>query len=353
MGRRIVNVESFSVGKNEFKNDDDMYIGNNFAAVIDGVSNKSSVIINGKKVRIAEIITEAIRKLDRPDAPVYAKALVFEDFVRFINLYIKEYLQRHDLVEQVGKMEATGVIYSKFHNQIWLVGDCRAIYDGKVIQNPLKIDEVYIDIRKRLIQALLQEGNIEEKLIKEDVSRDIIKKPQLIYEYILNPNLRQEVENYRDMRIRQALLECGFTETMIELNNLVKKYYNPRDLQQYVKNNPNVGPFGYAIFNGIKTETKNCKVVTLPENVKTIKMFSDGFPVTALKKDIGYAVRSIRKEAKNDILSIGNNSATHNAVRYSKRPNRDEEYSIDDATAIIIGIEDDTREKNEEVRNEV
>jgi len=165
--------------------------------------------------------------------------------------------------------------------------------------------------------------------------------------------LRQEVENYRDMRIRQALLECGFTETMIELNNLVKKYYNPRDLQQYVKNNPNVGPFGYAIFNGIKTETKNCKVVTLPENVKTIKMFSDGFPVTALKKDIGYAVRSIRKEAKNDILSIGNNSATHNAVRYSKRPNRDEEYSIDDATAIIIGIEDDTREKNEEVRNEV
>ena len=32
---------------------------------------------------------------------------------------------------------------------------------------PLKIDEVYIDIRKRLIQALLQEGNIEEKLINE------------------------------------------------------------------------------------------------------------------------------------------------------------------------------------------
>lgn len=349
MERRIINKESFSAGKKEGHNDDDIYIGKDFAAVIDGVSHKSSVLVNGKKVKIAEIVTEAIRKMDRPGAPVYAKTLSFEECVKFINLYIKEYLQKYGLTDQVGKMEATGVIYSRFYNQIWLVGDCRAIYDGNIVQNPLKIDEVYIDIRTKIIEALMQEGYNEEQLMQKDISTDIIKHPELLAEYIKSTESREQLEEYRAQKIRRALLECGFSEEEIEAQDLVKKYYNPRDLQQIIKNNPNMGAFGYAIFNGENTEIKNCKVVNLPENVKTIKMFSDGFSIDALNndKDIGHAVRTIRRRASKDPLSIGKNPATHVAVRYSKKANRIEEKSIDDASAVIIEIERDERKTDE------
>jgi len=173
MERKIKHIESFSEGKKQGKNDDAIYVGKDFAAVIDGVSHKSSVLLNGKKVKIAEIITEAISKMDRPGAPAYAKTLSFEECVKFINLYINEYLQNCGMADQVGKMEATGVIYSRFHNQIWLVGDCRAIYDGKVVKNPLKIDELYVDIRTKLLESLMQEGYTQEELIQQDISRDI------------------------------------------------------------------------------------------------------------------------------------------------------------------------------------
>lgn len=342
MGERVIkHIESFSAGKKQGHNDDNIYIGKDFVAVIDGVSNRSSVVVGGKQVKIAQIITEAIRKIDRPGAPVYAKTLSFEECVKFINLYIKDYLEIHGLSEQVGKMEATGVIYSRFHNQIWLVGDCKAIYDGNVAQNPLKIDEVVVDIRVKLLKALLWLGYSKKDLMQNDISLEIIKNPDSITKYIRNPKLVAKIEAYRTKRIKQALLECGFSETEIEAEGLIQKYYNPRDLQQVLKNNPNMGAFGYAVFNGTYTETKNCKVVNLPRDVREIRMFSDGFPVDALNnnKALGYAVRKIRRKAKFDKLSIRGNRAVHNSVRYSRMKNRRKEHAIDDASAVVIGIE--------------
>ena len=346
MQRQIINRESFSAGKSKGHNDDNIYIGKYFAAVIDGVSNKSTILANGKKIKISHIITEAIRKIDRPEAPVYAKTLSFDEFVKWINLYIKEYLQRYGIDTHMGNMEATGAIYSGFHNQIWLVGDCRAIYDGQEIKNPLKIDEVFADIRKKIIEILLQEGYTEEQLLQNDISIDIIKKPNAVSKFIKTPELKEQLEKYRVERIRTALLECGFSEQEIDEQNLIKKYYNPRNLQRDLKNNPNTKDFGYAVFNGKYTETKNCKVVNLPENVKTIKLFSDGFSFDALnnKQDVGYAVRKIRRKAKNDPLSINTNKAVHNSVQYSEKERR---RSIDDASVVVIEIAREEKEIDE------
>lgn len=347
MQRKIVNKESYSAGKHEGHNDDDIYVGKDFAAVIDGVSHRSSILVDGKQIKMAQIITEAIRKMDRPGAPVYAKTLSFDEYVKFINLYIQEYLQRKGVGEAAGKLEATGAIYSRFHNQIWLVGDCKAIYDGNVAQNPLKIDEVVVDIRTKIIEALLQEGYTEEKLMQNDISLSIIKHPNQLAKYIRNQNTVDLLEQYRTERIKKALIECGFSEKEIEEQSLVKKYYNPRNLQLFLKNNPNMREYGFAVFNGKYTEAKNCKVVNLPANVKIIKLFSDGFPIDALNndKDIGYAVRKIRRNAEKDPLSIGINRAVHVARRYSAKEAR---KAIDDASAVVIEIvREEERETDE------
>ncbi len=94
------------------------------------------------------------------------------------NLYIKKYCEHIGYDLSKNPLEATGAIYSRVHNQIWLVGDCRAIYDGKVIQNELKIDEIYAELRARIINILLENGYTERDLFKRDISKEFIKEPK-------------------------------------------------------------------------------------------------------------------------------------------------------------------------------
>ena len=282
--RKIRLIESTSVGKKSGKNDDDIYVGENFVAVIDGVSNKSTIDANGKRIKIAEIITEALRKIDRPTAPAYAKTLEFAEFVKYMNMYISKYCQRiqHDLVSN--PLEATGVFYSKYHNQIWLVGDCRAIYDGNEITNDLKIDEVYAEIRTEIVKTLLQLGYKQEELFSSNIEKDIIVNQELISQYIKDENEAKRIRQYIQDIMYRTLLKCGFSEENINNQNLLAKYPNPKILQQYLKNNPNVGEYGYSVLNGINTELKNCMVKTLPNDVKRITLSSDGVPINILKK---------------------------------------------------------------------
>lgn len=345
MERKIKHIESFCDGKVREKNDDCLFIGKNFVAVIDGVSHKSSIDINGERLRIADIITKAIETMDRVN-----KTLTFEEAISWINLYIKGYLSGLGLQDKIGTMEATAAIYSEYHNQIWIVGDCRALYDGRKVQNPLKVDELYIAIRKRIIQELMNEGYTKEQLIKHDMSKDIITKPDKLSIHIKDQKRRVQLEEFWNNKIKEALLRCGFSNEQIERKNLVQTYHNPRDLQKAAKNNPNFGPYGYAIFNGERTETSNCTVVALPENVKRIVLSTDGFPLNTLNKDIGHAVRMRNKRAKEDILSKEKNSATHNAAIWSSDERFNTRYAIDDATAVIFEVEREHAKEVEEGR---
>ena len=147
---------------------------------------------------------------------------------------------------------------------------------------------------------------------------------------------------------RSLFNALGFTEEEILKQDLITRFYNPRKLQEVLKNNPNMGEYGYAIFNGNYTEQKNCRVIQLPSNVKTIKLFTDGFPIDAFDRDrdISFALDATRQKAKKDPLSIGENKATHPAKLYSVRGS---EKAIDDASAVIIEIQQE-REKDDDER---
>lgn len=346
MERKIINVESTSVGKTTGHNDDDMYIGENFVAVIDGVSGKSSIEVNGKTIKIANIITEALRKIDRKTAPEYAKTLTFDEFVRYINMYIRKYCEHIGVDISDYQLEATGAIYSKYHNQIWIVGDCRAVYDGNIVSNDLKIDDVYTTLRLAVIEELLKAGYTERDIAQNDISREIIRSPQNVSQYVTDTNAIDRINKCRVDIMRKALVDCGFSETDIEERNLVSRYYSPIELQQYLKNNVNAGSYGYSIFNGINTPVENCVVQDLPPNVRNIRLSSDGFPVQVLRdsKDLGQAIRRIRRLAENDPLSINENKAVRGAIRQSKRDNI---LAIDDASAVSIAIEY-ARERDDE-----
>lgn len=334
--KKIVNVESVSVGKRPGENNDGIYIGEDFAIAIDGVSNNSAIEVNGKHIEIADIITEAIRQ---NDGNGFFRALNFEEFVKYINTYISKYCKEVGYPLDEKPLEATAAIYSRYYNQIWLVGDARAICDGEVIQNELKIDEVFTKIRIELTKALLKEGYSQEELMDgSSLERKIIDDPKLIKKHIKDKERAEEIEEYLRNLMHETLQECGFSEEEIVKKNLLEKYNNPRKLQMYLKNNPNVGEYGYSVFNGKDTEIKNCKVVYLPPNVKTIKLFSDGIFVDVMEKskDLGAVVRNLRKNAKKDPLSIGENETLKSAFHQSKRFPY---LAIDDSSAVVIRIE--------------
>ena len=187
-------------------------------------------------------------------------------------------------------------------------------------------------------------------MFEHDIAKEIIHDNSKMYEYITDKKEADRLANLRRKRVLETLLECGFTNQEIEENNLVEKYINPRVLQMYIKNNPNAGKYGYSIFNGIYTESKNCKIVELPRNVEKIRLSSDGFPIKALvnNKDLGYVIRKNRRLTSNDPLGIGENEAVGNAMRQSRRDNI---LANDDASAVDIRIkyieerDDENRER--------
>ena len=342
--RVIKNIESVSIGKNIGRNDDEIYIGENFAAVVDGVSNKSLIIMDGKKIRIADIIIDAIKRLDRQSAPEYAKRFNLEEFTRSINIFIRRYCKEHNISLKQHTLEATAAIYSKFHNQIWLVGDCRAVYDGQVLEHELKADELYQEMRLYVIRTLLHNGYTKEEIFENDISKEIIIHPEKCEEYITNDNEVQKIKRFLQRKMRQALLDAGFKKSEIREKNLLSVYSYPQKLQMYAKNNPNAKAYGYAVFNGIHTAVENCLIQQLPENVRKIRLATDGFPMSILLNavDMKDAVERNRALAKKDPISIKKNAGIHNSVE-----RKDGQFVFDDESAIDIRI-DYIREKEED-----
>ena len=342
--RVIKNVESTSVGKTRTKNDDGIFIGKNFAAVFDGVSTKSAVFIEGKKIRVADIIIQALKTIDGEDAPSYAKELDLNEFLQIINMYIKKYCDKYNISLTDNKLEATGAIYSKYHNQIWIVGDCKAVYNGKTIENDLKADELYTELRLEIINSLFKEGYTPQDIFENDFSEIIIDDPEKCSQYIKSKDEVNRIKAFIKNKMHQALLDTGFTEEQIIEENLLQRFYKPKILQEYAKNNPEARDYGYSVFNGIYTPVKYCKVEELPDDVGSIRLSTDGFPTDILKKsrDLGMAIRRNRILTKTDPISIKENLGIHN----SSIQDKSNHLAFDDESAIEIRIEEE-RESEE------
>lgn len=141
-------IEEFLKGK--FNKDelceDGICVTENFIAVIDGVSSQSEFRYNNKKLGkiICDILLEAIPKLD-------TKLDCYQS-IDFLNNYILDFYKKHGIFEKIyndaaNQPSASVIMYSKKANQIWLIGDCMALYGDTIVENKL-------DIAKKFVQNL-------------------------------------------------------------------------------------------------------------------------------------------------------------------------------------------------------
>ena len=237
-------IEKFLRGKFDKEElcEDGICITEDFIAVIDGVSSQSQFKYNNKKLGkiICDILLEAIPKLDN-NFDCYQS-------IDFLNDYILEFYKEHDILEKISddaanQPSASIIMYSKHYNQIWLVGDCMALYGNNILENKLEVDELYTKIRVMTIEYLLSTGYTEEELLEEDIARRFVQ-------------------------------------------NLTKR-------QPYIRNKKYNSKYDYAVLDGFNKPDKDLiKCIDVPKDVEEIIFVSDGYrkPFNTLKESEEYLI---------------------------------------------------------------
>lgn len=235
-------IEKFLKGKFDKEElcEDGICITDDFIAVVDGVSSHSKFSYKDKKLGkiICDILLEAIPKLKR--------TLDCYQSISFLNSYILKFYKEHNILDVIqedaaDQPSASVIIYSKYYNQIWLIGDCIALYGDNILENKLETDELYTKIRVMTIEYLIATGYTEEDLLKEDIAHKFVQ-------------------------------------------NLSKR-------QPYIRNKTYNSKYDYAVIDGFNEPNKNLiKCIDVPSNIKEIVFTSDGYrkPFNSLKESEEY-----------------------------------------------------------------
>ena len=156
--------------------EDGMVVTDDFIAVIDGSTSKTPKHLNPdmKNGRYAMmLISEYIREELKAEASV-------DDFCQGVTAYIYNKVYEKLGVEERLKehpeerLTASAILYSRTRNEVWMVGDCQAIIDGKLYENGKPYEQEIARKRVELIEQGLSPAEarkqIEPLLIKAMLS---------------------------------------------------------------------------------------------------------------------------------------------------------------------------------------
>ena len=160
-------IESCIIGKKSQEAcEDGMVITDDFIAVIDGSTSKTPKHLNPdmKNGRYAMmLISEYIREELKADASV-------DDFCQGVTAYIYNKVYEKLGVEERLKehpeerLTASAILYSRTRNEVWMVGDCQAIIDGKLYENGKPYEQKIARKRVELIEQGLSPAEARKQI---------------------------------------------------------------------------------------------------------------------------------------------------------------------------------------------
>lgn len=148
-------IESKIEGKKSPEScEDGLVVTADFIAVIDGSTSKtphhlSPDMKNGRYAMV--LISEYIQHELKPESTV-------EDFCEGVTSYIYNKVYRLQGIEEQmqahpeERLTASAILYSKVRNEVWMVGDCQAIIDGKLYENNKPFEDIVARRRVELIR---------------------------------------------------------------------------------------------------------------------------------------------------------------------------------------------------------
>ena len=160
-------IESSIIGKKSQEAcEDGMVVTDDFIAVIDGSTSKTPKHLNPdmKNGRYAMmLISEYIREELKADASV-------DEFCQGVTAYIYNKVYEKLGVEERLKehpeerLTASAILYSRTRNEVWMVGDCQAIIDGKLYENGKPYEEKIAQKRVELIEQGLSPAEARKQI---------------------------------------------------------------------------------------------------------------------------------------------------------------------------------------------
>ena len=160
-------IESSIIGKKSPEAcEDGMVVTDDFIAVIDGSTSKTPKHLNPdmKNGRYAMmLISEYIREELKTDASV-------DEFCQGVTAYIYNKVYEKLGVEERLKehpeerLTASAILYSRTRNEVWMVGDCQAIIDGKLYENGKPFEEKIARKRVELIEQGLSPAEARKQI---------------------------------------------------------------------------------------------------------------------------------------------------------------------------------------------
>ena len=160
-------IESSIIGKKSQEScEDGMVITDDFIAVIDGSTSKTPKHLNPdmKNGRYAMmLISEYIWEELKADASV-------DDFCQGVTAYIYNKVYEKLGVEERLKehpeerLTASAILYSRTRNEVWMVGDCQAIIDGKLYENGKPYEQEIARKRVELIEQGLSPAEARKQI---------------------------------------------------------------------------------------------------------------------------------------------------------------------------------------------
>ena len=145
--------------------EDGMVVTDDFIAVIDGSTSKTPKHLNPdmKNGRYAMmLISEYIREELKADASV-------DDFCQGVTAYIYKVYEKLGVEERLKehpeeRLTASAILYSRTRNEVWMVGDCQAIIDGKLYENGKPYEEKIAQKRVELIEQGLSPAEARKQI---------------------------------------------------------------------------------------------------------------------------------------------------------------------------------------------
>lgn len=221
-------AEAFLMGKRSAAaNEDRIVLTPHFASVVDGATAESDFLCEGRTTG-----QMAVRLIARAIADLPADADMMEATSLITNA-IRDFYVAHDLLPMMTakpqcRFTASCVIFSARRREIWQIGDCPCLVDGRLFSNAKPIDRINAEARAAFNELALLQGSSIDSLLLDDPGRAFI----------------------HPLLMRQALFQ----------------------------NNPSAGaPYAYAAFDGFPVDPSMVPVHEVG-GARQIVLASDGYP---------------------------------------------------------------------------
>ena len=253
-------TEQFIEGKRGIAKhcEDGIFISEDFVAVIDGVSSKGKTVWGDGLTSGAHTKNVIIAELEKVPADIEKNAL----FERLGKALSDEYAKSGLAPDKNEYLRACIMVYSRRYNEVWGLGDCQCLINGRLFSSPMLVDDLLSDLRAFVIES--------------------------------------------------ARITDGLDENSLYVNDIGREAVFPFIQQQYAFENRADSPFGFGVLNGFDDVTPFIKAYKV-EAGDTVVLSSDGY--TTLLPTLEQSEKLLAEMLESDPLRYKQNRGTKGIVK--------------------------------------